>query len=189
MTGGLQSAFRLAGRRAAPSALVGVLGAFLLVAGCTDNKDAALHQPGGEDLAPELVATDLAGDVVRLADLRGKVVLVNFWQASCGPCLGELPGFDAFYRANQDKGAVIVAVNMGESDEVIEATARRMGLSLPLLVDRLDITSARYNVLAVPTSFLIDADGKLVERINGPLNEQDLAKKFGPLLGHSKLET
>ncbi|SJZ70434.1 TlpA family protein disulfide reductase [Consotaella salsifontis] len=158
------------------------LGALVLLAACDDKREEALRQPDGDRTAPEIVATDLDGSTVRLADLKGKVVLVNFWQASCGPCLAELPDFDAFYRANQNKGVAILAINMGESEDVVRATVRRLDLSMPLLTDRLDLTSARYNVLAAPTSFLIDGEGRLIERVNGPLNEKALGEKIGPLL-------
>jgi len=160
--------------------LAGVL-AVAVLAGCKDRKDAATQQADGE-AAPELVATTLAGDVVRLEDLRGKVVLVNFWLAECGPCLAELPDFDRFYQAHKHEGLEILAVNMGQSDAAVRKAMRRIEVTFPMLADPLKITTTRYNVLAAPTSFVVDAEGRLVQRINGPLNHEDLSRTLGPLL-------
>lgn len=155
--------------------------AALALAACEDRKKAALRGAAG-DPAPELVATGPDGAPVLLADLRGKVVLVNFWLAECGPCLAEMPEFEAFYRRHKADGLEILAVNMGQDGETIGKTARRLHVSFPLLADPLKITTARYNVLAAPTSFVIDPQGRLVDRINGPLNQDDLAGKVGRLL-------
>ncbi|KAA5606106.1 TlpA family protein disulfide reductase [Roseospira marina] len=149
--------------------------------GCEDRKEAANQEATGS-AAPELVATTLAGDVVRLEDLRGKVVLVNFWLAECGPCLAELPDFDRYYQAHKHEGLEILAINMGQSEDAVRKAIRRIDVTFPMLADPLKITTTRYNVLAAPTSFLVDAEGRLVERINGPMNHQDLTNRLAPLL-------
>jgi len=166
---------------------VGVL-AVTALSGCKDRKEAANAELSGERLAPELVATTQAGDVVRLEDLRGKVVLVNFWLAECGPCLAEMPDFDRFYQAHRHQGLEVVAINMGQSEDAVRRATRRMDVTFPLLADPLKITTTRYNVLAAPTSFVVDAEGRLVKRINGPLNHHDLAEILGPLLSDEQPE-
>jgi peroxiredoxin len=155
--------------------------ALLALGACEDRKKAALRGADGQP-APDLVALRPDGTAVSLAELKGKVVLLNFWLAECGPCLAEMPEFDAFYQRHRDQGLEILAVNMGQAAETIDKTSRRLALSFPLLADPLRITTERYNVLAAPTSFIIDGEGRLVERINGPLDQNALAEKIGPLL-------
>lgn len=177
----MTAAWRPSRREMLRAALAGSAAALLGLTGCDDRKAAATKIRAG-DPAPELATLTLDDEAVRLADLKGSVVLVNFWLAECGPCLVELPQFEAFYRANRDKGVEIIAVNAGQPPEAIVKVARRMALSFPLLVDPLKITTTRYNVLAVPTSFIVDRNGRLMERINGPLDQAALAKKVGRLL-------
>lgn len=157
------------------------LAAAALLPGCVEDRKAAASR-SARGPAPELALIDPNGQAVRLDQYRGQVVLLNFWLAECGPCLAELPDFDAYHRANKDRGFTILAVNMGQNQGVIANVARRLDLSFPLLADPLTITTARYAVLAAPTSFIIDQSGHLAERINGPLNRRDLEDKAGRLL-------
>lgn len=150
--------------------------ALLALAGCKE-EIATVGAP-----AVAISALDLDGAPVRLEDLRGKVVLVNFWTGGCGPCLIEMPGLDAFYRENRDRGFEILALNPDQPEWAVAEIGRRLGVSFPLLVDSLRITAGRYAVAAVPTSFVIDRDGRLVERVIGPLDEAALAAKIGARL-------
>ncbi len=152
---------------------LGILGlvAALSLGGCND-------RPRAAGLAPELVATTLDGRVVRLVDLRGKTVLVNFWLGGCGPCLGEMGVLDAFYRAHRAQGLEILAINMGQPKAIAAQAAGLMPVSFPLLIDPLKITIERYHVAVAPTSFIVDSRGKLVERIDGPLDQKMLSAKF-----------
>lgn len=132
--------------------------------------------------APELSVLDREERSVKLADFRGKVVLVNFWLAECGPCLVEMPEFDEAYRKYRKDGFEVLAVNMGQDADAVRKTRRRLEVSYPLVSDPLKITTQRYGVRAAPTSFLIDRDGNLHERINAPLSREDLEKKLDKLL-------
>lgn len=165
--------------RTAPLALI--FGLILALSGCDDQVVAAKRDVAGQK-ARELVAVTVDDQAVRLADYPNQVVVVNFWLAECGPCLAEMPDFDAFYKEYRDKGVMVLAVNIGQGADAVKETRRRLGVSFPLALDPLKITAERYNVLAVPTSFVIDRNGVLVERINGPLNQAALIRKTEPLL-------
>lgn len=156
--------------------LAAVLGVVALIAGCDGKKTAET------DAAPELAVLDLDQQAVKLADLKGKVVLVNFWLVECGPCLAEMPGFETVYRKYKDDGFEILAVNMGQNSTAIRDANRRLGVTYPLLEDPLKITTERYDVMAAPTSFLIGRDGKLHERINSPMSDKVLEEKISGLL-------
>ena len=132
--------------------------------------------------APELSVLNLDDQVVKLADFSGKVVLVNFWLAECGPCLVEMPEFDEVYREHRSDGFEVLAVNMGQDADKIRNTGRRLDVSYPLLSDPLKITTKRYGVEAAPTSFLIGRNGVVRERINAPLTRAELEEKLAELL-------
>ena len=154
-----------------------LLGMLVALAACQPEEAA---RTGGA--APELAVLDLDDRAVTLADHRGKVVLVNFWLAECGPCLIEMPEFDEAYRKYRDDGFEVLAVNMGQDRDRIINTRRRLDVSYPLVSDPLKITTKRYDVIAAPTSFLIDRDGVLRERIDAPLSKGDLEDKLAELL-------
>lgn len=131
--------------------------------------------------APELAVLDLDGSMVKLADYRGKVVLLNFWINGCGPCLAEMPVLDAVYRDRKAEGFTVLGINTGQDRETIVNTRRRVPVSFPLLSDQLSITSKTYNVVGFPVSFLVDAQGIIRERIDGPLTRSELEGKIAAL--------
>lgn len=133
-------------------------------------------------IAPEIAVLDPSGAAVRLADAKGKAVLVSFWFTGCGPCAAELPVLDAFIRTHGTENVAILPINMIDTDEVLRATFRRLEVeNLPQLRDSVRITTRRYAVSGAPANFLIDPDGVLVERIDGPLTQASLEAKLLPL--------
>lgn len=157
--------------------LIPALIVVLALAACTPDAKTKIGE-----IAPLFTAMDLEDKTVKLADFRGKVVVVNFWWSGCGPCLHEMPEFDQVYKDYKDKGLEIIGVNMGQSKATITSTNRRLDVSYLLLADELKIATRQYGVVAAPTSFLIDRDGVLRERINGPLTKEALSKKVAGML-------
>ncbi len=159
--------------------LAAILGLVALVSGC-DGRETA--DGTADQTAPELAVLDMDRQAVKLADLKGKVVLVNFWLVECGPCLVEMPEFESVYQEYRDQGFEILAINMGQESAAIRNASRRLDVTYPLLEDPLKITTERYSVQAAPTSFLIDREGILRERINSPMTGKVLEKKLTGLL-------
>ena len=132
------------------------------------------------DLAPELEGdgpngrvglTDLDGNPVRLADLRGKAVWVNFWASWCPPCQFETPtirSIDAKYR---DRGLVIVAIQVQQTVEAGRDYAERYDLEYTIGADVTGAVFHTYKVFALPTQFFIDPNGLVRQIVNGPLDE------------------
>lgn len=151
--------------------VAGVISLFVLalLPACKPESQALVGAP-----APTLTALDLEGRGVDLDGFRGKIVFVNFWWSGCGPCLAEMPEIDDVYRARGDEDFVVLAVNMGQDAAEILAVRRLTRVSYPLLMDKLKIDAQKYGVIAAPTSFLIDRDGHLIERVNGPLTREQL---------------
>lgn len=164
------------GFRAALSGAVAAL-ALTGLAGCEPKAGATVGEP-----ASELTALTLDGEPVRLEAYRGKVVLINFWSGGCGPCLAEMPEIDALYREMRGQGFEIVALNSGDTQAEVAGISRRLQLSFPLLVDSLKITASRYEVIGVPTSFLVDREGRIAAKVMGPFDGERLADQVGALL-------
>lgn len=122
--------------------------------------------------APEATFTTLEGRQIALADLRGKVVLVNFWATSCPGCIKEMPDMVETYQRYKDRGFEIVAVAMSYDPPNYVATfAKTRQLPFPVALD-VDGAHARAfgNVQLTPTSFIIGKDGSILEQKLGELD-------------------
>jgi len=135
----------------------------------------ALRGPGTLPLrvgspVPELRLQDLAGGEVAVADLRGRVVFVNFWGTWCPPCRTEAPSLERLYQKLHDEGFEVLGVSIdgpGEASQV-DAFREEFGLSFPILMDPQKKVYDAYHATGVPETFMIDPHGRLVERFIGP---------------------
>jgi peroxiredoxin len=120
-------------------------------------------------LAPDFAVPDLAGQAVRLSAFRGRVVLVNLWTTWCPPCREEMPSMERLYQRLRDRGFALLAVSQDEGGAaVVEPFVRQLGLTFPILVDPEQQVGGRFHVWGYPESFLVDREGRIVERIIGP---------------------
>jgi peroxiredoxin len=118
--------------------------------------------------APEFSLKDANGQTVRLADYRGKVVLLDFWATWCGPCKIEMPWFVELQNQYAAQGLQIVGVAMDDaSKEDIGKFAKDMGVNYPILIGKEAVGDEYGGVPALPESFLIGRDGKIVDKILG----------------------
>lgn len=119
--------------------------------------------------APDFVLKDIHGKPVSLAQFKGKPVLINFWATWCGPCKQELPSLQRLHDVSKNNGNIqIIAISIDRSNiEKIHQYARSLSLSFPILLDPDRIARKSYFVRGLPTSYLIDADGKLKGFISG----------------------
>jgi peroxiredoxin len=123
---------------------------------------AALKSGKDRHTAPDFALKDADGKLVRLSDFRGKVVLLDFWATWCGPCKLEIPWFEDFQRRNQDKGFVVLGVSMDDEGwEVVKPFLADMKVNYRVMIGN-DQTAQSYGgVDALPTTFLIDRDGRI----------------------------
>ena len=105
-----------------------------------------------------------------LAALKGKVVFLNFWATWCGPCRAEMPSMEALYSRYREKGLEILAVNMREEQGQVIAFMRNNGLTFPAVLDSDGRVGNSYGIQAIPTSFIIDREGKIILRVVGSLD-------------------
>lgn len=153
------------------------LAAVLLFAGCNSSKpvSAASSTKPEKDrkVAPEFELKDADGKTVRLSDYKGKVVLLDFWATWCGPCKIEIPWFIQFERTYKDKGFAVIGVAMDEEGwTVVKPFISEMAINYRIVQGN-DATAQLYGgVDALPTTFLIDRDGKVAATHVG-LNAKD----------------
>jgi thiol-disulfide isomerase/thioredoxin len=110
--------------------------------------------------APDLTATDVrTGETVKLSDLRGQPVFLNFWATWCSPCKIEMPAMEQLYKEAGPKLRILaVGQTPWETKEQLAAFAKQMGLTFPILYDA-GAAAEAYGVMGVPTSIFIDGDG------------------------------
>jgi len=126
-------------------------------------------------VAPDFSLESLDGKHMRLSDWRGKAVLLNFWATWCGPCKIEMPWFVELQRQYGPQGLQIVGVAMDDaSREDIAKFAKEMGVNYPILLGKEAVGDAYGGVPAMPESFFIDRDGKVVDRIIGLKGKADI---------------
>ncbi len=119
-------------------------------------------------VAPDFSLDVLGGTTMRLSDLRGKAVLLNFWATWCGPCKIEMPWFVDFQKQYGSQGLQIVGVAMDDaSKEDIGKFAKDMGVNYPILIGKEAVGEQYGGVNALPETFLIGRDGKIVDKIIG----------------------
>jgi len=112
--------------------------------------------------AEDLIGADLNGNRIRLSDLRGKVVLVDFWGIWCPPCRREIPDLIRLYEELHDRGLEIVAVNSGDDPEIVPAFVEEHRIPYPVILD--EGMAARYGVVAYPTHVILDRAGRVRHR-------------------------
>lgn len=124
-------------------------------------------------LAPDFALTDLQGNTVRLSDFKGKKVLVNFWATWCPPCRVEMPHMQKFYEDYQSKDVVILGVNLTPTEENpdnVQAFVKEQQLTFPIVLDKEGDVMQTYQVVAYPTTFLLDSDGVIREKFQGAIH-------------------
>lgn len=138
----------------------------------------ALDEP-----APDFVLETLEGDTVRLADLRGRVVLVNFWATWCPPCRLEMPGFQDVWEDYRDRGVTVLGLSLdrGLRSEV-DQWIRQRGITYPIGFPAGATVRAYGGTRVLPTSVLINRQGRIVHRVEGFYAEPALRAAIRRLL-------
>lgn len=111
--------------------------------------------------APDFTLRTMGGPNMRLAEQRGRVVMINFWATWCGPCRQEMPQLSKLYDKYRGSGFVLMGVNV--DDDVRNATevATKLAVSFPVLLDTDKAVSKLYDLSTMPSTVLIDRDGKV----------------------------
>jgi len=111
--------------------------------------------------APDFTLRTADGRNLRLQEQRGQVVMVNFWATWCGPCKQEMPHLSKLYDKYKGSGFVLLGVNVDEDARQAISTAARLGVSFPVLLDAEKKVSRAYDLSTMPSTVLIDRDGRV----------------------------
>ncbi len=140
----------------------------------------------GLPIAPDFTLVDMKGKRHRLSEQRGKVVMVNFWATWCPPCRYEMPSMQRAWEKLKDENFVMYAINVGEDEDTIFGFTFSTGVELkfPILLDKKGEVIKEWPVLGLPTTFIIDTEGRIAYRAIGGREWDDpkLLKEIQKLL-------
>ncbi|HYY69845.1 MAG TPA: TlpA disulfide reductase family protein [Terriglobales bacterium] len=135
-------------------------------------------------VAPDFELKSLEGKPVRLSDFRGKAVLLNFWATWCAPCKVEMPWFVDLQKQYGTQGLQVIGVAMDDSgEEAIAKFAGEMGVNYPVLIGKEAVGDAYGGVEFLPTTFFIDRQGRVVDRVFGLVGHSDIEDNIKKALG------
>ena len=161
-------------------AAVGIGSGTLLSLLTTKVGDAPLLAPVEKSPAPDFQLEALDGSSIKLSDLRGHPVLINFWATWCGPCQLEMPLIEQYYQKYQPD-LIVLAVDNDEPKPDVQAFATNHNLTFPVLLDPGAKVEDLYRVGAFPTSFFVDKSGTILYQYIGSLNEGQLVQYLAKL--------
>lgn len=182
-----------------PTRAAAALAALLLgLAGCASQPSASAptsasaHSAEGEsglkeaskrNPAPPFELKDASGKLVRLEDYKGKVVLLNFWATWCGPCKFEIPWFIEFQKTYKDRGFTVIGVSLDDEGwEVVKPYLEAKQVNYPVVVGSEEVDQKYGGIEALPTSFLIDREGRIAATHVGLVSKQQYEQDITQLL-------
>ncbi|MCS1350599.1 thiol-disulfide oxidoreductase ResA [Mechercharimyces sp. CAU 1602] len=138
--------------------------------------------------APEIQLESLTGEQVKLSDLRGKYVLLNFWATWCDPCEAEMPDLERVSQQYKDEDVVVVGVNIAESKVTVASFARQHELTFPLWLDSKRIAMDDYHVGNLPASFFISPEGEIQRKYEGAMTEAQMQMWIHDMMAEDQKE-
>ncbi len=140
---------------------------------------AEMNQP-----APDFTLKSMTGENVKLSELRGNVVMINFWASWCGPCRQEMPLLDDFYKKYNKLGFVLLGVNVEEDSSKAANYLKEVPVSFPILYDNTNKVSKMYDIDAMPSTVLVDRNGNMrfLHRGYKPGDENEYKKLMKKLM-------
>ncbi|WP_312125097.1 thiol-disulfide oxidoreductase ResA [Lysinibacillus boronitolerans] len=124
--------------------------------------------------APNFELVDMNGKKHNLSEYKGQGVFLNFWGTWCKPCEREFPIIDKYYQEYQDEGIQVLAINIAETDFTVNQYIERKGLTFPVLIDNSKSVMNAYNIKPLPTTVLVNPEGKIEKIITGEMSDQSI---------------
>ncbi len=118
-------------------------------------------------IAPDFSLKSLNGKIISLSDLKGKVIILDFWATRCPPCREEIPHFVNLYEKYRDEGFQILGVVLDENKDVVEDFAKNYNINYPLLIPDEKILKGYGPIIYIPTTFVISSDGYIYKKYIG----------------------
>ena len=153
-----------------------VISVTLLASGCKaeDRSSLALSEMPSKPLAPDFSLSDMDDKVHKLSDYRGKPVIINFWATWCPPCREELPSMNRAWKKIKNDGIAMLAINVGEDEDTIFAFTGEYPIDFTVLVDEDSNGIRTWPIKGLPTTFILDPEGRIVyQAIGGRVWDDD----------------
>lgn len=126
-----------------------------------------LSPVAGRPLAPDFQLTNLDGELVRLSDFKGEVVVVNFWATWCPPCRAEMPSMQHAWDKLQDQDVMLLAIHVGGNEDKIWSFVGDYEINFPILIDADSSVADAWPMKGLPSTFVIDPQGRIAYRAIG----------------------
>ena len=130
----------------------------------------------------DLTLKDMNGNAVRLADYKGKVIVLNVWATWCGPCQLEIPELVETYAHYKDRGVVVLGVSLDDTAETLRDYAPKKQVNYPMLLMQDDFDEAYGPIFGVPITFFIGRDGTISRKHFGPVSREQVDREIKALL-------
>jgi peroxiredoxin len=143
-----------------------------------------LKPPSGRSLAPDFNLKDSSGQDVKLADLKGKVVLVNFWATWCEACQVEIPWFVEFQKQYTSRGLVVVGISMDDGWKSVKPCIEEKKVNYPIVIGNEGLAK-QYGLVGMPLTALVDREGRIADVHSGIVEKTATQQKIGDLLQES----
>jgi len=145
------------------------------------------HAVDASKAAPGWQLNDVDGKPVKLSDFIGKVVILDFWATWCPPCRAEIPGFVALQNKYADKGFTMIGVSLDrQGASVVKPFMRKFGMNYPVVIGDEKIVADYGEIEAIPTTFVIDRQGKVAAAYQGFTEQATFESVIGPLLENTR---
>lgn len=136
--------------------------------------------------APDWTLKSPDGKDVKLADFRGKVLVLDFWATWCPPCRKEIPSFIELQTQYEKAGLVIIGISFDKTVDAVKEFAKTEKINYPLAMGTMDVAQAYGGIRSIPTTFIVDPTGKIVKSLVGFHPKAEFEKEITPLLSQVK---